>query len=65
MHQLFKTKMTKEEERKSIIPFEYLFMSQDGLKSLLEKTKPADEEIKVTVTPLEGVTSPNDTDTGL
>jgi hypothetical protein len=62
MHQLFKTKMTKEEERKSIIPFEYLFMSQDGLKNLLEKTKPADEEIKVTVTPLENIENKNITD---
>jgi hypothetical protein len=44
-----------EEERKSIIPFEHLFMSQDGLKTLLEKTRPADEEIKVTITPLDVV----------
>lgn len=52
MQQLFRTRFSTEEERKSIIPFEYLFMSQDGVKNLLEKTKPADEEIKVTITPL-------------
>ncbi len=52
MQQLFRTRISMEEERKSIIPFEYLFMSQDGLKTLLEKTRPADEEIKVTLTPL-------------
>lgn len=53
MQQLFRTRFSVEEERKSIIPFEHLFMTQDGLKNLLEKTRPADEEIKITVTPLE------------
>lgn len=53
MNQLFRTKMTIEEERKSIIPFEHLFMTNDDYKKLLERTRPADEEITVIVTPLE------------